>query len=144
MVSMLLHSSCMQVVVHAGLLDPARGTPPATLLHYSVHSLVDILDFIHQLGESTGEQQAATALVDRLQARMRRIAMDAARLVASTPCSTGGSSMRTSAAALAAGLGSTSSTATVVSAAACGTRGSGRPRVLVLEALAPTPTVAGR
>ncbi|GLC37760.1 hypothetical protein PLESTB_001474000 [Pleodorina starrii] len=112
-----------QGLVEMGLLS-ASGGPSATgctVLHVSCRTLVDVMDFMLELGAAADEPQAASMLLERLQARMRRVVAAAA-----TAAAAGALGCRLPVTAAAAGPAATGP--------ATAPR---RPRVLVLQSLQP-------
>ncbi|KAG2499042.1 hypothetical protein HYH03_003227 [Edaphochlamys debaryana] len=103
-------------LVETGLICPGGG---AAVMHVSCRSLVDVMDLILELGAAAGEPQAASMLLERLQARLRRVAAAAAGAAAQLA---GGAAA--AAAAVPLGLPAT------IATPRC-------PRVLVLQSLAP-------
>ncbi len=65
---------CGLVTLHGG--GPHGGS--CTVLHAACRSLVDVMDLILELGAAGGDTAAACMLLERLQARMRRVAAAAA------------------------------------------------------------------
>eukprot|EP00198_Chlamydomonas_reinhardtii_P007715 XP_001697052.1 predicted protein [Chlamydomonas reinhardtii] len=64
-----------QALVETGLLQPG-GAPggACAVLHASCRSLVDVMELMLELGAAAGEPDKASMLLERLQARMRRVA----------------------------------------------------------------------
>ncbi|KAG2439226.1 hypothetical protein HXX76_004588 [Chlamydomonas incerta] len=140
-----------QALVETGLLQPG-GAPggACAVLHASCRSLVDVMDLMLELGAAAGEPDKASMLLERLQARMRRVA---AAVAAATLAGGGGSGGVGAGVAGQAGLGRlpggvASSAALAAAAAAAAVSPAagampaflpgGRPRrVLVLQSLMP-------
>ncbi|KXZ52859.1 hypothetical protein GPECTOR_8g240 [Gonium pectorale] len=71
-------SQLEQALVETGMVNPGG---PSVIMHASCHSLVDVMDLILELGSAVGEPHAASMLLERLQARLRRVQAAAAGAV---------------------------------------------------------------
>ncbi|GIL93307.1 hypothetical protein Vretimale_15696 [Volvox reticuliferus] len=68
-----------QGLVEAGLLNLSGGSSsPCCMMHANCCTLVDVMDFMLELGAAVDEPQAASMLLERLQARIRRVVAAAA------------------------------------------------------------------